>query len=221
MQVPCLTKSSYICGGQIMSDEKNSLSRRQALKIIGIGVGAAGSLSIYDNPVIGQHQHHDHSNTKAQADKKTKGPQPLRFFTLAEIAAIATITELIIPADAHSPGAKEAEVPAFVDLMVSESPQETRSLWRDGLAAVEKMSQSKFSKAFNNASPDQQIELLTEISENEFKPKTLEERFFTAIKNLTIDSYYTSEIGIHKDLQYKGNTYQKEFPGCTHAEHQV
>ena len=202
-----------------MSDEKTNLSRRRALKIIGIGVGAAGGLSIYDNPVFGQHQ--DHSSVKSQTAKKAEGPQPLRFFTPAEMAVVTIISELIIPADAHSPGAKEAEVPNFIDLMVSETPQETRSLWRDGLAAIEKMSQSKFSKAFADASTEQQIKLLTEVSENEFKPKTLEERFFVAIKTLTINGYYTSEIGIHQDLQYKGNTYQKEFQGCTHPEHQV
>jgi hypothetical protein len=37
---------------------------------------------------------------------------------------------------------------------------------------------------------------------------------------MTIDGYYTSEIGIKKELQYKGNTYLKEFKGCTHPEHQ-
>jgi hypothetical protein len=52
------------------------------------------------------------------------------------------------------------------------------------------------------------------------KPQTLEERFFKAIKNMTIDGYYTSKIGIHQELQYKGNTYLKEFKGCTHPEHQ-
>ncbi len=104
--------------------------------------------------------------------------------------------------------------------MVSESPEETKTLWRDGLAAMDKMSQAKFSKAFNRATPKQQIALLTDISQNENKPQTIEERFFKAIKNLTIDGYYTSKIGIHQELGYQGNTYVKEFKGCTHPEHQ-
>jgi hypothetical protein len=37
---------------------------------------------------------------------------------------------------------------------------------------------------------------------------------------MTIDGYYTSEIGIKQELKYKGNTYLKEFKGCTHPEHQ-
>jgi hypothetical protein len=67
---------------------------------------------------------------------------------------------------------------------------------------------------------DQQIELLKEISKNERSPQTIEERFFRTIKYATVDGYYTSEIGIHKELHYKGNAYLKEFTGCTHPEHQ-
>jgi hypothetical protein len=129
---------------------------------------------------------------------------------------VGEISELIIPADERSGGAKAAEVPAFIDLMVSESPQETKDLWRKGLAAMN----TKASGSFVKASKDQQIAMLTEISKNEMKPATLEERFFKAIKNLTIDGYYTSKIGIHDELKYKGNTYLREFKGCTHPEHQ-
>ncbi|HTF36757.1 MAG TPA: gluconate 2-dehydrogenase subunit 3 family protein, partial [Blastocatellia bacterium] len=62
--------------------------------------------------------------------------------------------------------------------------------------------------------------LLKEISKNERSPQTVEEKFFRTIKNATVDGYYTSEIGIHKELHYKGNAYLKEFVGCTHPEHQ-
>jgi hypothetical protein len=44
----------------------------------------------------------------------------------------------------------------------------------------------------------------------------VELRFVRAINNLTVDGYYTSEIRIHKDFQYKVNSYVKEFKGCTH-----
>lgn len=199
-----------------MSDEKDNISRRRALKVIAVGVGAASTLPIYENPVLGQHAHAGHAHPPGTQLKAG----PPKFFTPQEMATITIISDLIIPTDDHSPGAKAAGVPAFIDLMVSESPAETKTLWRDGLGAVEKLSQSKFKTNFNSASPAQQTELLTTISKNERDPKTPEERFFRAIKNLTIDGYYTSEIGIHQDLQYKGNTYLKEFKGCTHPEHQ-
>jgi hypothetical protein len=45
-------------------------------------------------------------------------------------------------------------------------------------------------------------------------------RFFTWMKNLTIDGYYTSKEGLVQELDWKGNTYLTEFKGCTHPEHQ-
>jgi hypothetical protein len=60
-----------------------------------------------------------------------------------------------------------------------------------------------------------------EVSRNEAKPQDRRRNgLFKAIKNMTIDGYYTSKIGIDQELQYKGNTYLKEFKGCTHPERQ-
>ena len=44
--------------------------------------------------------------------------------------------------------------------------------------------------------------------------KTPVERFFITAKQATIHGYYTSEIGIHKELRYKGNQILAEFVGC-------
>jgi Gluconate 2-dehydrogenase subunit 3 len=206
----------------IMSEDKKDVSRRDALKGIAIGLGT--SLPVLNSNVLAQKEgdHAGHAKAAAQNKKTSQKDQPAKtkFFKPEQMALIATISELIIPTDDHSPGAIKAEVPEFTDLMVSESPAETKTLWTDGLAAMEKLSKEKYQLEFNKASKEQQIALLTEISKNEMKPQTLEERFFRAIKNMTIDGYYTSEIGIKQELQYKGNTYLKEFKGCTHPEHQ-
>jgi len=198
-----------------MSDQKEEISRRRALKIIGVGVAAAGSLPVLEVGALGQHQH-------GAAQVRTAGQAAApKFFTPQELALVTTISDMIIPTDAHSPGAKAAGVPAFIDLMVSESSQETKTLWRDGLSAVERMSREKFNAGFDAATEEQRTKLLTDISKDERKPNTVEERFWVAIKNLTIDGYYTSEIGIHQDLRYQGNSFVKEFKGCTHPEHQA
>ena len=39
-------------------------------------------------------------------------------------------------------------------------------------------------------------------------------RFFRDLKNLTIQGYYTSKIGIHDELEYKGNRILVEYVGC-------
>jgi hypothetical protein len=200
-----------------MADEK--LTRRDAMKSIGVGVGVIASL-----PVIGANAGaqepaspgHSHPGQAAAP----RNSEPLRFFTEEENRAVVEMSERIIPADDHSPGAKAANVAAYIDLVVSESTEITKQTWREGLAAIDKMSRDKFGKRFAESTETQQIELLKEISKNERSPQTLEERFFRTVKYATIDGYYTSEIGIKQELHYKGNSYLKEFTGCTHPEHQ-
>ena len=51
------------------------------------------------------------------------------------------------------------------------------------------------------------------ISKHEFHPKTPEEQFFNDLKAGTAFAYYTTDIGIHKEMEYKGNVYLKEFVG--------
>jgi hypothetical protein len=203
-----------------MSEEKYNVSRRDALKGLA-GIGA--SLPVLNTNLLarGQDHEHDHgSHGQAAKTEPKKAPYKAKFFNADQMALVATISELIIPTDDHSPGAIKAEVPEFIDLMISESPDEAKKTWTDGLAAMDKLSQDKNGVPFNKATKNQQIAILTEISKNEAKPQTQEEKFFKTIKNMTIDGYYTSKIGIHEELQYKGNTYLKEFKGCTHPEHQ-
>ena len=65
----------------------------------------------------------------------------------------------------------------------------------------------------------QAADLLGAISRNELAPVTPLEEFFVTTKEAAIRGYYTSEIGIHKELTYKGNKFLREFVGCTHPEH--
>src|SRR5204862_6276974 len=64
-----------------------------------------------------------------------------KFFTAPEFALLEELSDLIIPTDAHSPGAHAAGVAAYIDFRLSDSPdpeQQTTSL--SGLAAVEALS---------------------------------------------------------------------------------
>ncbi len=201
-----------------MADDKEQLTRREAIKTIGVGVGVIASLPVLANGAAAQElASHHHPSAQAAATAKNG---PLKFFTEPENRTVIEMSERIIPADDHSPGAKAAQVNQYIDLVVSESPEATRQTWRNGLAAINKMSGERFGKPFADASIEQQTELLKEISRNERSPQTPEERFFPTIKYAAIAGYYTSEIGIKQELQYKGNSFLKEFTGCTHPEHQ-
>ena len=199
-----------------MAESNDKLTRREALKGLTVGAGVIASLPVLGSTATAQEHQHMHAATQAAEAK----PQPLKFFTPEENATVMEMSERIIPADDSSPGAKAARVNEYIDLVVSESPEAVKQTWREGLAAVNQVSNDKFSKPFADATAEQQVELLKAISKNERNPQTVAEKFCRTIKNATIDGYYTSEIGIHKELKYKGNSYLKEFVGCTHPEHQ-
>ncbi|PYT08467.1 MAG: hypothetical protein DMF60_04710 [Acidobacteria bacterium] len=91
--------------------------------------------------------------------------------------------------------------------------EQPKTLWREGLKLVEQLSQEMHGKSFLEASQEQRIALLSRISENEMKPVKPEELFFREMKGRTARAYYSSKIGIHTEMEYKGNTYLKEFAG--------
>jgi hypothetical protein len=140
-------------------------------------------------------------------------PAP-KFFTVDEFHLVDELTEMIIPADEHSAGARGAKVAPYIDEQLAESfEKEPPQLWRDGLRHVEEQCQSKHGTRFLNATPAQRGALLTEIVSDDEEPKTLAGRFFQELKKRTVEAYYTSDVGIHQEMEYKGNTYLDEFVG--------
>ena len=141
-------------------------------------------------------------------------PSAPLFFTKDEYALLDQLTELIIPTDDHSPGAKAAGVAAYIDRTAAEAVDpEDRNSWRNGLTQVDHLSASLHGKSFLQTSPEQQIATLQKMSANEKKPTTVEEKFFTQLKQSTAFAYYSSSIGIHQDINYKGNVILQEFVG--------
>jgi hypothetical protein len=148
-----------------------------------------------------------------QATSRTAANRP-KFFTAGELALVDELSELIIPADAHSPGARAAKCSEYIDARLAESPDaEVKQQWREGLARINQLSAEMHTQAFLKSSPEQRIALLTRIAENEGDPKMPEEKFFVELKSRVAHAYYTSKIGLRQELEYKGNSYLREFAG--------
>jgi hypothetical protein len=138
-----------------------------------------------------------------------------RFFTPAQHTLIEELSETIIPADSHSGGAKAAKVADFIEQTVRESTDDQqKALWREGLRLVESMSQHYHGRSFVDASTEEKIAVLKVLSDNEQMTELPEVRLFRELKRLTVHGYYTSKIGIHDELEYKGNRVLREFVGC-------
>ncbi len=137
-----------------------------------------------------------------------------KFFTPAEVALLDELTEIIIPADDHSPGARAAKVAAYIDMRTAEAFEDKeRDDWRNGLKLVDALSQKMHGQPFMQASAEQRIAVVAGMAKNEMNPKTPEELFFRELKGATARGYYTSKIGIHQEMEYKGNVMLQEFAG--------
>src|SRR3954452_19262143 len=71
------------------------------------------------------------------------------YFSKDQYQLLDTLTELIIPADDHSPGAHDAGVAAFIDKSVAQAflPEEKTS-WQKGLAGVNTLAHSMHNQPF-------------------------------------------------------------------------
>ncbi len=142
-----------------------------------------------------------------------------RFFGAAELALLDELTETIIPADAHSGGARAAGVVAYIDGRLAEYDPQILELrteqerWKAGLVAIDTLARKATGMGFLEASPEQRLSTLERLAAAEGDPKTEAQRFFVALKEWTARGYYTSSVGIHDEMDYKGNTLQGEFAG--------
>lgn len=137
-----------------------------------------------------------------------------KFFTPAEYAMLDELTEIIIPADDHSPGARAAKVAEYIDARVAEAFEaKVRDDWRQGLKLVDELSTKLHGHAFMAATPEQRVAVVTEMARHEMNLKTPAGAFFHDLKHSTAQAYYTSAIGIHQEMEYKGNVMLQEFAG--------
>ncbi|MFN2572115.1 MAG: gluconate 2-dehydrogenase subunit 3 family protein [Gemmatimonadales bacterium] len=167
----------------------SSLTRRELLQTVAVAAGGAIALPLVKVPL-----------------PAIRKPQ---FFTAAEFAVVDELSDMIIPTDAQSGGARAAGVAAYIDARFAEAFEpEQPTKFRAGLKALEDLSREMHGTAFMASTPTQRVALLTRIAANEADPKTPAEQLFRDIKGATVRAYYTSKIGIHDDQQYKGNVYQ-------------
>ena len=106
---------------------------------------------------------------------------------------LASISELIIPAT-DTPGAIEAGVPQFVELILSDwHTADERQPVQDGMAKLDADCMAAYGKAFPACSNAQQAEALA---------ATEGSSMFTMLKALVIHGYFTSKLGASAQRGY-------------------
>jgi len=180
-----------------------SIERRELFRILGVAALAERA---------GAQHHH--------AGNGAPSPAKLRFFSEHENRLVEEFSDVILPADAHSPGAKQAGVSRLIDLVLHYGDAPAREAWKRAMEAVDAEARSRHGKPFSDCARHEQEQIVARMAGNEGRPGTELERFFEQIKALTIEMYHYSKVGLEADIGYKGPNALDDFPGCTHPEHQ-
>lgn len=127
------------------------------------------------------------------------------FFNEHEMATMAVLCNIIIPADEVSGSATDAGVPAFIEFMAKDRPEFQTPL-RGGLRWLDIQMARLYGKAFKDCSAQEQLLMADAIAYPEKAKPAMQQgvKFFTLMRNLTASGFYSSEIGM-KDIGYLGN----------------
>ncbi|HTZ57341.1 MAG TPA: gluconate 2-dehydrogenase subunit 3 family protein [Acidobacteriaceae bacterium] len=189
-----------------------SVSRRDVLKTLSVGA-AAGSVLQTIPTQAAEYVHHMISTEKATS--KTGAYTP-KYFKPQQYKTVQSLCESIFPADADCGGAIEAGAPEYIDLLTSENPHYQLTLG-GGIMWLDSTCIDRYGKTYLDCTKQQQTEMLDKIAyrkSGEEDPSLSQGvEFFSFLRNLAADGFFTSQIGI-KYLGYIGNTYLAEFPGC-------
>jgi len=177
------------------------IDRRAALALIALDALGARYLSAQE-----------HSGHHGPATALPPLPAKPQFLHTDEFALLHRLTDLILPSDEHSPGATEANVARFIDFVLSKSPAADQQRWRAGLKAFEEFAVASESGKFVVLKPDAQARLLDAASTGAAPADA--RGFFELLRKETIFAYYTTEIGLLRELGYRGNQVLPGFPGC-------
>jgi hypothetical protein len=134
-----------------------------------------------------------------------------RTLTQDELASLAAICDVIIPADARSPSASQLGAHDFIDEWVSAPYDGNRNdlvLVRGGLTWLDRESATRFGAGlrFRALTQQQQHTICDDICYRPTAPAELDAaaRFFDRVRDLTSTAFWTTTQGMD-DLQYVGN----------------
>ena len=166
-------------------------TRREALVQITVGAGAAAALACLSPTALAQ------------------TPYVPKALTGSQFKLLSTLVDMIIPTT-DTPGAAAVGVDRLIDEDIAgDIKPQPKHVLLQGLSRLDE-------SGFGDLVEADRVKLLQEYSEASGERG----EFFQTLKGLTVDYYYSTEVGLTDELGYQGNTYLREFPGCTHEEHQ-
>jgi len=137
----------------------------------------------------------------------------VNYFSPVQREIVAAMAEVIIPRT-ETPGAIDARVPAFLELMVAYwLNDEERAIFSDGLRDIETRIPAEYGKPFNQLSAQQQLQIMEALEDaasaspwyefgNVQREYISDAPFICQFKELTVWGFFTSEEGGSQVLRY-------------------
>lgn len=194
------------------------MDRRHALKVMAIAAATPGLVSCEPSasgadiaPIPAPTSNPRAKGTAADPDLVAPVVPWQRSLTVDELASLAVLCDVIIPADERSPSASQVGAPDFIDEWVSAPyPGNERDavLIRGGLVWLDRESAKRFGEElrFRDLTTEQRHAICDDICfvPNAGEQYVLGARFFDRVRYLTSTAFWTTTEGM-TDLEYVGN----------------
>lgn len=124
------------------------------------------------------------------------------FYSATDEEILAEFSEIILPATAKSPGAKEAGVGALILLIMKDCfPSDLQEMFKKGFEDMLMQCKTKFKKDFLSLNATEKNQLMNSLKQeaidNDRAPS-----FFLIARDLTILGYFSSEVGCTMAREY-------------------
>lgn len=159
----------------------------------------------------------------ASKDLAAPGWKPL-FLDEHQNETLILLSDLILPAT-DTPGAKDALVNRYIDLVLAAETRDNQRNFLNSLAYLDGESIHRYKTAFRYLGRDDQNDLLHSLAYSkgasgwtgEAAGPDIGHEHFQNLKQRIVFAYYSSEIG-SKELGWDGNVMHGIFQGCDHEE---
>ncbi len=143
----------------------------------------------------------------AEPARKAVAARGVGAFSADDVAFLDEVAETILP-ETSTPGAKAAQTGAFMALMVTDTySEQDQQIFRAGMKTLDDASRKANGKPFMEATPAQRLALLEVVDRERYDYQKAKKsgdpsHYFSQMKWLAMQGYFTSEIGYTQALRY-------------------
>lgn len=122
---------------------------------------------------------------------------------------VEEVAETILPKTDLTPGAKDAEVGRFMNIMVTECYDEVeQQAFLEGIGALNELSRQGYGKTFDRIKAEERHDLLLSLEDeaavfNAGRPEDTPPHYYSMMKQLSLIGFLTSEVGMTQAMRYE------------------